>query len=96
MTSRNQKAKIDLLAGTFDLPSDPDWQGMYRSLNGEFISLATELIETRRQRDALARRCAEQARHIAGLLDLQAEEAAEADRHPLADAIAVMQRAGVR
>ena len=39
---------------------------------------------------------AEQARHIAGLLELQAEEAAEAERHPLADAIAVMQRQGVR
>ena len=41
-------------------------------------------------------RCAEQARHIAGLISLKAEEAAEAEAHSLADAIAVMQTQGVR
>ena len=52
--------------------------------------------EAEAARDQLARRCAEQARHIAGLLELQAEEAAETERHPLADAIATMQKQGVR
>ena len=51
--------------------------------------------EAEHVRDMLARRCAEQAHHIAGLISLQAEESAEAERHPLADAIAVMQTAGV-
>lgn len=58
------------------------------------MALHIESLEA--QRDMLAQRCAEQARQIAGLLDLQAEDAAEAERHPLADAIAAMQRQGVR
>lgn len=91
--TRNEQAKVDLLAGSFD---DARYFAMWQARGARLIKLAAELEETRRQRDALARRCAEQARHIAGLLDLQAEEAAEADRHPLADAIAVMQRAGIR
>ena len=57
---------------------------------------ANELDKLKSNHDALARRCAEQAKHIAGLISLQAEEAANADAHPLADAIAVMQRSGVR
>jgi len=57
---------------------------------------ANENDKLRSDRDALARRCAEQAKHIAGLISLQQDDAAEADRHPLADAIAVMQRSGIR
>jgi hypothetical protein len=91
--TRNAQAKADLLAGTFD---GACYRAMWQARGARLIKLAAELEETRRQRDMLARRCAEQARHIAGLLELQAEDAAEAERHPLADAIAIMQRSGVR
>lgn len=46
-------------------------------------------------RDALARRCAEQARHIADLLAM-AEEDAALDPDPIHAAIAVHQKQGVR
>lgn len=46
-------------------------------------------------RDALARRCAEQARHIADLLAM-AEEDKAPDPDPIHAAIAVHQRQGVR
>ena len=73
-----------------------DWRVMWMQRGDRLIFLAAELEEMTRQRDMLARRCAEQANHIAGLISLQADEAAEAERHPLVDAIAVMQRQGVR
>jgi hypothetical protein len=77
-------------------PCGASWCAMWRQRGIRLEKLAAELEDTIRQRDMLAKRCAEQARHIAGLLELQAEDAAEAERHPLAEAIAAMQRAGVR
>jgi hypothetical protein len=83
----------ELLSRTF---SNACYHAMWQARGARLLKLARELEDTRQQRDALARRCAEQAKHIAGLLELQAEDAADAERHPLADAIAAMQRAGVR
>jgi hypothetical protein len=76
--------------------AETDWQTMWRQRGVRLERLADELEDMTRQRDMLAKRCAEQAKHIAGLISLQQDEAAEAERHPLADAIAVMQRSGVR
>ena len=73
-----------------------DWHAMWVQRGDRLMKLAEELEETKHQRDMLARRCAEQANHIAGLLELQAEEAAEAAAPSVADAIAVMQKQGVR
>lgn len=75
---------------------EADWQAMWAQRGHRLMQLAADLEDMTRQRDMLATRCAEQAKHIAGLISLQAEEAAEAESHPLADAIAVMQRAGIR
>ena len=70
--------------------------GFYCAMQTERDTLLHLVHELIHQRDALARRCAEQARHIAGLISLKAEEAADPDAHPIADAIATMQKQGVR
>ncbi len=69
-----------------------DWEAMWRQRGVRLMKLADELEEVTRQRDMLARRCAEQANHIAGLISPQAEEAAEVD--PIHDAVSAMQRNG--
>jgi hypothetical protein len=82
--------------GIPDNDRQTDWHALYLRRGERLLLKQAQLEEMTRQRDMLARRCAEQANHIAGLLELQAEDAAESERHPLADAIAVMQRSGVR
>ena len=91
---RSSRAGALGMPGVAPKKDDPSWK--ITVALGHFQDLHRRIDDLAAQRDMLARRCAEQARHIAGLLELKAEEAAEAESHPLADSITVMQRQGVR
>lgn len=69
-----------------------DWCAMWRQRGVRLEKLAAELEETRRQRDMLATRCAEQAHQIAAMA---APFAPHTERTAF-DAIATMQRQGIR
>jgi hypothetical protein len=73
--------------------------GLLEQQVAENETLQTELELVKGQRMIMAVRCADQARMIQSLLakiPANKPKAAEADAHPLADAIAVMQRSGIR
>ncbi len=68
-----------------------DWQAMWRQRGVRLMKLADELEEVTRQRDMLARRCAEQAEKIAELVNPYKQRHLGGSIH---DAIKAMQRNG--
>lgn len=69
-----------------------DWQELWERRGATLIRLVAELEETRRQRDMLAQRCAEQAKQLEALIS----PFSPTPRDVVGEAIRKMQDGGIR